>query len=187
MATERQIAANRRNARKSTGPKSTSGRKTSSQNALRHGLARRISSTDFEQRLETLARQFAGDTDDKTKLGWARVAAEAELELQLIGQLNTTMIERVMAYGDLEEAKFFRSDKEQLRWIKANIHGLAGRGPLKSPWPERIDRPATMPKEEPNRTAEAIRRLLPELVRLQRYKQRAAGRRDRAIRKLVRG
>lgn len=39
MATPRQIAANRRNALKSTGPKSESGKKRSRTNALIHGLA----------------------------------------------------------------------------------------------------------------------------------------------------
>ena len=39
MASKRQIAANRRNARKSTGPKSAAGKAASSANALRHGLA----------------------------------------------------------------------------------------------------------------------------------------------------
>ena len=35
------------------------------------------------------------------------------------------------------------------------------------------------------RTAEAVRRALPELVRLNRYERRAAARRDRAIRTLT--
>ena len=39
MATKRQIAANRRNARRSTGPRSVAGKAASSANALRHGLA----------------------------------------------------------------------------------------------------------------------------------------------------
>ena len=39
MASKRQIAANRRNARRSTGPKSAAGKAASSANALRHGLA----------------------------------------------------------------------------------------------------------------------------------------------------
>ena len=39
MATERQIAANRKNAQKSTGPRTAAGKAASSQNALKHGLS----------------------------------------------------------------------------------------------------------------------------------------------------
>src|SRR6185312_15677742 len=47
MTTPAQIAANRRNARKSTGPVTEAGKAAASQNALRHGLtARQIASTD---------------------------------------------------------------------------------------------------------------------------------------------
>ena len=38
MTTEKQMAANRRNARHSTGPKTARGKATSAQNATRHGL-----------------------------------------------------------------------------------------------------------------------------------------------------
>jgi hypothetical protein len=39
MTSEKQIAANRRNAKRSTGPKTTAGKLRSSQNAYRHGLS----------------------------------------------------------------------------------------------------------------------------------------------------
>src|SRR5262249_17327406 len=42
-----------------------------------------------------------------------------------------------------------------------------------------------MPEDEPQRTAEAVRRVLPDLVRLNRYERRAAARRARAIRRLM--
>ncbi len=38
MATEKQIAANRRNAQKSTGPKSDAGKAKAKFNALKHGM-----------------------------------------------------------------------------------------------------------------------------------------------------
>src|SRR5690348_16081572 len=41
MATAAQIAANRRNALKSTGPRTAAGKAVSSRNALRHGLRAR--------------------------------------------------------------------------------------------------------------------------------------------------
>ena len=51
--------------------------------------------------------------------------------------------------------------------------------------PRRINPLATMPSEEPERTSEAIRRALPELIKLVRYESRAAARRDKAIRQIT--
>jgi hypothetical protein len=59
MASEGQIAANRRNARKSTGPRSSGGRKRASRNAYRHGLTLSISSTAAFAKHSTLNSNFA--------------------------------------------------------------------------------------------------------------------------------
>jgi len=48
MATARQIAANRLNARRSTGPRSLAGKRRSRRNALRHGLGARTIVDVFE-------------------------------------------------------------------------------------------------------------------------------------------
>ncbi len=50
MATEKQLEANRRNAQKSTGPKTTEGKSNSSRNNLRHGLTGQISLLPTEDR-----------------------------------------------------------------------------------------------------------------------------------------
>jgi hypothetical protein len=55
MASEAQQAANRRNARKSTGPKTEAGRAVASRNALRHGL-RTEHLVLFDEAPEDLAR-----------------------------------------------------------------------------------------------------------------------------------
>jgi hypothetical protein len=50
MVSEKQLAANRRNAEKSTGPKSAEGKSNSSRNNLRHGLTGHISLLPTEDR-----------------------------------------------------------------------------------------------------------------------------------------
>src|SRR5262245_66570534 len=82
MASERQIAANRRNARKSTGPRSGAGRKRASRNAYRHGLSLSITSTAaYAKHLDKLVREIAGGTEDTIVLERARAIAQAELDL----------------------------------------------------------------------------------------------------------
>jgi hypothetical protein len=61
MTSDRQLAANRRNAKKSTGPISRSGKSRSRQNALRHGLATSadrdpLLSADVDQMAQILSR-----------------------------------------------------------------------------------------------------------------------------------
>ena len=46
---------------------------------------------------------------------------------------------------------------------------------------------ATMPTQEPERSAEAVRRALPEFTKLNRYESRGVARRDRAVRELSKG
>jgi hypothetical protein len=48
MATEKQIAANKANAQKSTGPKSEEGKASSSKNAVKHGVLSKVSVADHE-------------------------------------------------------------------------------------------------------------------------------------------
>jgi hypothetical protein len=82
VATERQVAANRRNARNSRGPRSTAGKKRASRNSYRHGLAAAVTTTEEDAKgIEKLARRIAGDTADFVILEHARNAAEAEFEL----------------------------------------------------------------------------------------------------------
>jgi hypothetical protein len=182
MASERQIAANRRNARNSTGPRSTSGRKRASQNAFRHGLTKRISSAEFDREVETLARQIAGDTEDRIKIKLARDAAEGELELVRVRRVKIALIERVAAFGRFDVPERFASPKDEAAWT---LHHYGGATLWKGRPKFAVDPLPTMPSQEPQRTAEAVRRILPELVKLHRYESRAVVRRDRAIRAIA--
>jgi hypothetical protein len=171
MASERQIAANRRNARKSTGPQSGGGRKRASGNAYRHGLTLSISSTTaFAKQLDTLARKIAGDTEDKIVLERARAIAQAELELARVRRAKVALIERASAFGELDPPQLTST-----RIIRLLNDFLRGRET------KPVDGSPAMPSQEPERSAEAVRRVLPELRKLDRYERRAAAQRDRAV------
>jgi hypothetical protein len=173
MASERQIAANRRNARKSAGPRSGAGKKRASRNAYRHGLTLNITSTAvFAKQLDKLVREIAGDTEDAMLLERARAIAQAELDLARVRRVKVALIERASAFGELDPPTL--TVTQIVRLLNALDRGR----PIV---PEPIDASATMPPHEPDRSAEAVRRVLRELRKLDRYERRAAARRDRAV------
>jgi hypothetical protein len=180
MASERQIEANRRNARTSTGPRSTSGKKRASHNAFRHGLTKPVSSAAFDREVEMLARQIAGDSADQLTIEHARDAAAAELELARVRRVKVALIERVAAFGRFDVPKRFASPMDEGAWILLRYWGATLGKPKCA-----VDPLPAMPSEEPERTAEAVRRALPDLLRLHRYESRAVTRRDRAIRAIA--
>jgi hypothetical protein len=173
MATEKQTAANRRNAGKSTGPRSAGGKKRTSRNALRHGLSLSLGYSDeLRKQLDGRVREIAGECPDPVTLECARIIAEGELELARVRGAKASVI---AAFGTLDrrpytvdgiEGSIKTSDGRADPEVKEALEGFA---------------PA-MPLEEPSRSAEAIRRALPELLKLDRYERRAAARRDRAVR-----
>jgi hypothetical protein len=182
MASERQIAASRRNAAKSTGPRSASGKKRASKNAVRHGLTKPMLGPEYTRALEALARQIAGDREDKLAMALARDAAEAELELARVRRMKVALIERVAVFGCFNPPRLFRQPKDEIAWIMQRDFGATRRGTHPN---FAIASLPAMPAEEPERTAEAVRRALPELVKLTRYETRAVLRRDRAIREIT--
>jgi hypothetical protein len=176
MASERQIAANRRNARKSTGPHSGAGRKRASRNAYRHGLTLNITSTAASaKQLDKLVRKIAGDSDDAITLERAREIAQADLDLARVRRAKVALIERASALGELDPPQAFSTVNQIIRFFDAIDRGRS------ISFSAPVDSSATMPSQEPYRSAEAIRRVLPELRRLDRYERRAAARRDQAV------
>jgi hypothetical protein len=91
MASERQVAANRANAKRSTGPKTVGGRRASSRNALRHGLCsskgpRPCVSVDVDDLAEALIQQ--GTDQDVT----ARQIAGVHVELLRIRAVRAELL-----------------------------------------------------------------------------------------------
>jgi hypothetical protein len=159
MATQKQIEANRRNARKSTGPRSASGKKRASRNALKHGLNTPMAGAAVTREIEALARQIAGDPKDRARMAAARDAAEAQLDLARVQRVGVAFIERTAAVGRLEQGKLFRTIKDETAYMAFIYLGaILGKTQPKCA----VDPLPAMPTEEPARTTEAIRRALPD-------------------------
>jgi hypothetical protein len=171
MATERQIAANRRNAVKSTGPRSSAGKRRARRNSYRHGLSIGAAGRPgSDEHVERLARKIAGAGADAMVLEQARSVAQAQLDLTQIRRMRVSLIQRMAEFEVLDTPDPLGTDFKRL--LKSIFRGL--------PRDLSVPPPPSMPSSEPDRTAEAIRRALPELLKLDRYERSAAARRARA-------
>lgn len=159
MASERRIAANRRNAQKSTGPKTALGKKRSSQNAYTHGLSLPVRNAGSQKQIEELSQLFAGDASDPGFLGLAETAADAQADLERVRQVKTAMLERAM----MQTQGGNRAPPELL--------GSSG--------------PLLIEEEGEQSFVNAVRHILPDLIKINRYEKRAESRRNRAFHELV--
>jgi hypothetical protein len=81
MATDKQIAANRRNGSLGRGPKTSAGKARSSRNALKHGLSIPVNRDKILRRKIAVLARILAQSEAGNVFGQARAAAEAELEL----------------------------------------------------------------------------------------------------------
>ena len=96
MPSERKIAANRSNAKKSTGPRSDAGRQVSRRNALRHGLAVDIRTDPaYSEDIEQLAKILSHARGRQNVSDNACDAAEAVLDLFRIRKVRAFLFETI--------------------------------------------------------------------------------------------
>jgi hypothetical protein len=109
MTSLRQIEANRRNARASTGPKSREGKARSACNARRHGLAVPIlSEPGMSAEIERLARELVGPNPSSKEWAAATSVAEAHLEIVRVRQARRVLISPALtnlAYWPLKPSR----------------------------------------------------------------------------------
>jgi hypothetical protein len=175
------LAANRRNALRSTGPKSPSGKRRAARNALKHGLAVPLrADPGVLDRIEALSRLIAGEGADTARLTLARRVAEAQVDLERVRAARGALL----AYGVRAAA-----------WDPAGMRPFApdlGAATPAAPG----DRPAgrsEMPlyarfelclADAPRLAAAALHDVARWLAGLDRYEARALSRRRSAIRAL---
>ena len=179
MASDRRLQANRLNAQKSTGPRSRAGKQRAARNAYRHGLAAASRVTTTED-IDVLARMIAGESDNPLVREHARDAAQAVSDLKAIGRIRAALVERASVLGTMERPKLF----ESIRDIKSFLSSIAmGETPE---LPARGELPAPKSTQSEECMGEAVRVAIKELANLHRYEARAAGRRNRAVKEIIR-
>jgi hypothetical protein len=95
MATDRQIEANRRNARLSTGPASKAGRARCAQNARKHGLSSAITHPDARARVDAIATTLVGEHAPADLQGLALVIAEATEALSRASAARCAILDQI--------------------------------------------------------------------------------------------
>jgi hypothetical protein len=94
MPSDQQVAANRANAQKSTGPRSKVGREISRRNSLRLGLAISIrADAAVHDDIEKLAKMLTSSDKNQILPENVRVAAEAQFELLRIRRTRAWLFE----------------------------------------------------------------------------------------------
>jgi hypothetical protein len=114
MVSERRIEANRKNAQRSTGPRTQEGRARSSINALRHGITGQVSIMTVEDRgahdkfVQELIERF--QPEGSVELQFASLIAEDFWRLQRIRAVENDML----ALGNFSEAAAIDVDHPEI-------------------------------------------------------------------------
>jgi hypothetical protein len=96
MASEKQIAANRANAMRSTGPKTAAGKLKASRNAFRHGLSTEVSwDSATSAKIDAISRVLAGEQASEYRLTSAADFTRAQLELVRIRSIRTERLAKI--------------------------------------------------------------------------------------------
>jgi hypothetical protein len=175
MSLSARVLANRRNARRSTGPRSSEGKSRVAKNALRHGLAIPVTiDPAHADAAERLARIISGHDVDPVRLEGARRVAEAQIDLLRVRRARVALLNdskaRVMLPTKREvkrELKLLPKDEisidRKMDEFAYLMNGLSRSGDQVS-------------------LEEGFEVLAVELARLDRYERRALSRRKFAIR-----
>jgi hypothetical protein len=137
MASEKQIAANRANAKKSTGPRTAAGKLKSSRNAFRHGLSGPLLPDPITSaKLDWIAGEVAGDQASDHQKAEAQDFARAQVELLRIRSIRSEQLAKIdlddCTHGNLQELKRLASldryERYALTKRRRSSRGLRSKG-----------------------------------------------------------
>ncbi len=98
MTSDARIAANRNNARRSTGPRTREGKQRAARNALTHGLAADLlRDPAIVPEIERLAAAMAGERASPERRALGAILAAAQLDLWRVRAARAGLIDRAAA------------------------------------------------------------------------------------------
>lgn len=96
MTSQKQIEANRANAKRSTGPRTAAGKMKSSRNAFWHGLSVPLVLDPLTaSKVEEIARKLMPPDATKEELDWAFTLAGTQVQLLRIREIRSEILSRV--------------------------------------------------------------------------------------------
>jgi len=191
MASSAQIAANRRNAKRSTGPRTSAGKARVARNAVQHGLASRIvAGTPAANRVARLVDAIIGDGPRTAEIeATARIAAEAQYVIEQVRQQRRLLLDLITP-----KARPYRSPHLMKAVARTRRVAEGADAEVLEPLMQSILRTcARIENTEPSWQATTVccdrqvlvfQEIAVALERLDRYERRAMSRRKAAIREL---
>jgi hypothetical protein len=206
MTSDKKRLANRENARKSTGPRTSAGKSRASRNALRHGLSTMALTLDgYGDRIAQIANKLCENDPFPYRYEIALEIAEAQVFLDRIRFAHAGTIENrpktparkesladILGFGLTESLQravaqykvrqVIRIIRSQTKTFKSFMEALL-RGERPS-----LQTPPVTPPRTPTREEQKLQSfcaVLDELTILERYEQRAISKKRKAIRKFL--